>query len=531
MARVYTLYRVSTVGQVDHDDIPMQRIACREFAQAQAGWEIVKELYEKGVSGYKVKTENRDAIMEIKADALAGKFDILLVFMFDRLGRRDDETPFVVQWFVSHGIRVWSVKEGEQRFGSHVDKLLNYIRFWQASGESEKTAIRVRAKQQQMVLAGEYRGGLVPFGFDAVYLGRVNKKNRPVRDLVRNEEEAAIKAEVYHKIVDEGYGGNRIANWLNERGVKTKRGTTLWRATSVRAMIGNPIDRGQMHLGDTLSEPIEALRIVDDYYFYKAIEIIRERGREFTEKRSVALRTDGGGLLTGIIYCAECGERLCINHCKKKRHTRDGEQAYRWNVYRCYRKTNSKNTCAGQSTYNAEKVEEAVLSVVRSFFARIRRLPEDAQVKAAMRREENTQAKALKDAEAAIEKASKAVAALEDEAVKALTGEARLDLSIINQLMPKQKAALEQAKEEYQRILLANQAEEETLTAKRMEIQKTLEWAEMFDTAPRETKQMILASLIERVTVGRGYKINVQFKLSARQFLEPEMQEALAAAS
>ena len=274
MARVYTLYRVSTVGQVDHDDIPMQRIACREFAQAQAGWEIVKELYEKGVSGYKVKTENRDAIMEIKADALAGKFDILLVFMFDRLGRRDDETPFVVQWFVSHGIRVWSVKEGEQRFDSHVDKLLNYIRFWQASGESEKTAIRVRAKQQQMVLAGEYRGGLVPFGFDAVYLGRVNKKNRPVRDLVRNEEEAAIKAEVYHKIVDEGYGGNRIANWLNERGVKTKRGTTLWRATSVRAMIGNPIDRGQMHLGDTLSEPIEALRIVDDYYFYKAIEII-----------------------------------------------------------------------------------------------------------------------------------------------------------------------------------------------------------------------------------------------------------------
>lgn len=128
------------------------------------------------MSGYKVKTENRDAIMEIKADALAGKFDILLVFMFDRLGRRDDETPFVVQWFVSHGIRVWSVKEGEQRFDSHVDKLLNYIRFWQASGESEKTAIRVRAKQQQMVLAGEYRGGLVPFGFDAVYLGRVNKR-------------------------------------------------------------------------------------------------------------------------------------------------------------------------------------------------------------------------------------------------------------------------------------------------------------------------------------------------------------------
>ena len=144
MVRVYALYRVSTVGQVDHDDIPMQRMACREFVERQQDWEITEEFYEKGVSGYKVKTENRDAIMQIKQAALAGKFDVLLVFMFDRLGRRDDETPFVVQWFVSHGIQVWSVKEGEQRFDTHVDKLLNYIRFWQASGESEKTSIRVR---------------------------------------------------------------------------------------------------------------------------------------------------------------------------------------------------------------------------------------------------------------------------------------------------------------------------------------------------------------------------------------------------
>lgn len=48
---VYCLYRVSTAGQVDHDDIPMQREACQEFASRQNGWVIKKELYEKGVSG------------------------------------------------------------------------------------------------------------------------------------------------------------------------------------------------------------------------------------------------------------------------------------------------------------------------------------------------------------------------------------------------------------------------------------------------------------------------------------------------
>ena len=89
MVRVYTLYRVSTLGQVDHNDIPMQRTACQDFVATQDDWQIVKEFYEKGVSGYKVKTDKRDAIVEIKADAEAGKFDVLLVFMFDRLGRRE----------------------------------------------------------------------------------------------------------------------------------------------------------------------------------------------------------------------------------------------------------------------------------------------------------------------------------------------------------------------------------------------------------------------------------------------------------
>ena len=60
--------------------------------------------------------------------------------MFDRLGRRDDETPFVVEWFAKQGIRIFSVKEGEQKFESHTDSLINYIRYWQSEGESRKTS-------------------------------------------------------------------------------------------------------------------------------------------------------------------------------------------------------------------------------------------------------------------------------------------------------------------------------------------------------------------------------------------------------
>ena len=129
--RVICLYRVSTTQQVDiiKDDIPMQRLTCRNFSQSM-GWEIVVELVEKGVSGFKVSANDRDAIQDLKEMALKKEFDILLVFMFDRLGRIENETPFVLQWFVEHGIEVWSANEGQQKIETHVDKLMNYIRFW-----------------------------------------------------------------------------------------------------------------------------------------------------------------------------------------------------------------------------------------------------------------------------------------------------------------------------------------------------------------------------------------------------------------
>lgn len=154
MKKVRCLYRVSTVRQLDKNDIPMQRIECRKFIELHPDWIFDKEYIEKGVSGYNKKLEDRDVLQEIRQDAINKKFDILLVFMFDRLGRRDDETPFIVEWFIKQGIEVWSTQEGQQKFDSRADKLINYIRYWQSGGESEKTSIRVRTKQKQMIEQG-----------------------------------------------------------------------------------------------------------------------------------------------------------------------------------------------------------------------------------------------------------------------------------------------------------------------------------------------------------------------------------------
>ena len=218
--RVYCLYRVSTVGQVEKDDIPMQKQFCREFVNCHSGWHIENEFYEKGISGYKVSAKDRDAVQEIQRDAVQGKFDVLLVYMFDRLGRRDDETPFVVEWFVRNGIEVWSAVEGQQRFDNHVDKLLNYIRYWQASGESIKTSVRVKTRMEQLTQDGLFTGGSIPYGYRLEKRGRINKRNREVCDLTVDDDAAKIVQLIFYKYVHEGYGAQRLCRYLTELGIR-----------------------------------------------------------------------------------------------------------------------------------------------------------------------------------------------------------------------------------------------------------------------------------------------------------------------
>lgn len=153
----------------------------------------------------------------------------------------------------------------------------NYIRFWQASGESEKTAIRVKTKHTQMVQEGQYRGGHIPFGYKLEHQGRTNKKNQQVRDLVVDEDEAIIVREIFDLLTNHGYGTNRVAQLLNDRGIKTKRGTTLWRGTTIRSLIENPIYIGIYHMQGVQSEPFEHLKIIDEDLYAKCLQTVKGR--------------------------------------------------------------------------------------------------------------------------------------------------------------------------------------------------------------------------------------------------------------
>ncbi|MBR1711730.1 MAG: hypothetical protein IJ719_23395 [Clostridia bacterium] len=131
-------------------------------------------------------------------------------------------------------------------------------------------------------------------------------------------------------------------------------------------------------------------------------------------------------------------------------------------------------------------------------------------------RNEETNKVAYKQAQKDFENAQKQVATLEEEAVKALTGESQLDLSIVNQMLQKHRAKLEASQKAMEEAQTRMQEERENAKATKAQVDELLSWAECFDKADIGTKHMIVSRLIERVDVITGYKVHIKFKISLK---------------
>lgn len=513
--RVYCLYRVSTLGQVEKDDIPMQKEARREFVRQHPGWEIVREFSEKGVSGFKVSAKDRDAVQEIQRDALQNKFDILLVFMFDRLGRREDETPFVVEWFAKNGIEVWSVKEGQQRFDTHVDKLLNYIRYWQASGESIKTSVRTKTRMEQLTKEGCFTGGVVPFGYRLEHKGRTNKRNQDVGDLAVDPDEAEIVKLIFQKYLYEGYGAQRLCRYLTEQGIKNKKGRNI-PTTSINRIIKNPIYTGVIRNGDSQSDVLTDLQIIDEETFEKAQQLMEKR---VTRHNDVPLNTKGRSLLMGNIYCGHCGRRLTLTTSGRKRVRKDGTVIRETRArYQCHYNIRHPGECDGQSGYGVEKLDKLVDQIIRIQLGRIQNAPSQELIAKQQAQEVELVKSRLNLLNEQYRQKQREYQDLRAETIKVIQGTSRLNVDLLNSLVAETS---EQIKQLSWQIQTATAELEETVQSASQvlrEYDQLIGWAEMYGNCTFEAKKMIVAQFVKEVHVRRDYEIDIEFNVSFEEF-------------
>ena len=519
--RVLCLYRVSTDKQLyytdnNDPDIPMQRVRCRGFCE-QNDWTLVCELQEEGVSGHKVRAEHRDKVQLIKEYAKQGKFDILLVFMFDRIGRISDETPFVVEWLIAHNIRVWSVMEGEQRIENHTDRLTNYIRYWQADGESQKISARTSNSMGVLTQEGHFTGGVCAYGYQYVKLGRTNRRKQEVLDLAICEEESFIVRMIFRLAADEGYGAQRIANYLNAKGIKNRSGKN-WHPASIQSMLKNILYTGILRSGESRSQVQEHLRIIDDKTFGVVQDMLAVRSRRQEDIRAKPLNTRGQSLLAGIVFCGHCGARLCITTSGKGRPRQDGTDAVRMR-YTCQTKSRTHGECDGQTGYTVHKLDAMIDAIILDIFSRVRSLDRKDIINACICNDVNTKKVFLRKVQKDYEKAEKDLQRLKNEIVNALTGESAFSPEILNSVIQEQSKRCEDL-----RIAL-NKAENDyeesnsQIEVRNQQYDDLLKWSAAYETASISAKKVIVARMIDRVEVYRGYQLKLKLNISIEQFL------------
>ncbi len=278
-------------------------------------------------------------------------------------------SPLIVSYLNVRGIKVISYSEGEISSKTHTDKLLTYIRYWQAEGESLKTSKRVTDAGEENVRQGKWRAGNPPYGYKTVSNGTLNFKGRPILDVEIDTEAAEVVKDIF-KLYKEHYGIKGIAKYLNDKKNPACKGG-MWAHRQILNILKNKLYIGIYELGKTtkvrMTSPVmEHLCILPEQDFYEVQELL-EKNSNCRAGQRPTIR--GSRLLTGLLFC-ECGRKFTSQTYKCSKQRMSGKiWHYERSVYRCNAYRFPKEGQCKAKPNNAERLEYLISDDVKKFIS------------------------------------------------------------------------------------------------------------------------------------------------------------------
>jgi DNA invertase Pin-like site-specific DNA recombinase/uncharacterized Zn finger protein len=348
--------RVSTDKEDQLNSLEAQKDFFSEYTK-RTGDVLVRLYADEGISGTKVK--NRKEFLRMMKDAEHGLFDVLVVKDISRFARNTLDFLEYVRKLKALGIETQFLTANMTSMGNSEFVLTIFGAL--AQEESANTSKRVKFGKKMNAEKGRVPN--IVYGYDKTIGDYFN--------LAINEEEAAVIRQIYKWYTEEGYGAAKIANMLNERGLKTKR-NCQWSQNATCRILTNElytgkIINGKQEVSDFLTGQrtnrdetewivVERpeLRIIDDETFEKAQEILHSRHDAFNMNRE---RQSNKHLFSTLIKCKECG------------------WSFRRTV-RTYKNTYVRWVCSGHNGRGADSCpnavtvdEEDLIRVLQEYFA------------------------------------------------------------------------------------------------------------------------------------------------------------------
>lgn len=350
--------RVSTDKEDQLNSLEAQKEFFLEYTK-RTGDTLVKLYADEGISGTKIK--NRKEFQRMLADAEHGLFDMVVVKDISRFARNTVDLLQSVRKLKALGIETQFLTANMTSMGNSEFVLTIFGAL--AQEESANTSKRVKFGKKMNAEKGRVPN--IVYGYDKTIGDYFN--------LAINEEEAKVVRQIYKWYIEDGFGAAKIANMLNEKGLKTKRNCN-WSQNATCRILTNEIYTGKIingkeEVADFLTgqrrEKDETewivtlrpeLRIIDDETFDKAQEILKGRHNAFNIKHE---RQSNKYLFSTLIKCKDCG------------------WSFRRTV-RTYKNTYVRWVCSGHNGRGADSCpnaitvdEEELIGVLQEYFTNI----------------------------------------------------------------------------------------------------------------------------------------------------------------
>ncbi len=298
--------RVSTDKSDQLNSLEAQKKFFTEYTEKN-GHNLVRLYADEGISGTKIK--NRKEFLRLMRDAQHGLFDMVVVKDISRFARNTVDLLQSIRTLKALGIETTFLTANMTVLGQSEFVLTIFGAL--AQEESANTSKRVKFGKKMNAEKGRVPN--IVYGYDKTIGDYFN--------LAINEGEARIVKQIYDWYLNEGYGAAKIANMLNERGLKTKRNCSFSQNAVCRILTNElytgKIINGKQEVTDFLTGTRAGkdesewfvtdrpdLRIIEPEQFDRAQEILHGRHDTFRIKHE---RQSNKYLFSTLIKCKECG--------------------------------------------------------------------------------------------------------------------------------------------------------------------------------------------------------------------------------
>lgn len=316
MNNVAIYVRVSSEDQQERGTIEAQIDFGTKYADLHQ-LNIVDWYKDDGVSGT-IPIEERPESARMLEDAKVKKFDTILVYKLDRLGRSARIILNAVHGFEQLGIKVKSMTEPFDT-GDPSGRFLLTILAGVADLERSTILDRMWHGANRAARNGKWLGGVVPYGYIINDEKFLEISNSPIPGM--NMSEADVVRLIYRLTVEQHMSTIKIADYLNAVGIppkytisgrkigkgKRKENTAgIWRPARVRNMIVNKTYMGIHEYGKRTKKKREIITrevssIISQEIWDKAQQVLADNRLEASRN------THRKYLLRGLIKCGICG--------------------------------------------------------------------------------------------------------------------------------------------------------------------------------------------------------------------------------